>query len=266
MKIFYGICVLVVTLAFNVNCVFAVATPQQYADTCEDADASAEWTVDIDSELDFVDTVDTSGYSNDYTPWLWGYGGCTGHTAKGAEIVIRINGGTVDKECLFTWTLDGDGSTYLVTDCDDPVNSCVAGADEYYIHGYIEEFTYIVEAGQTYYWILDAYGMAHAGLGVATITDLNPATPTQTSTPTITPTPAPTATQTPVPHSGDVDGDGAITPADAYLAVLLYLSMPAPDANPAAADFCPRPDGNGAVDPADAYGILREYAGFPDPC
>lgn len=92
------------------------------------------------------------------------------------------------------------------------------------------------------------------------------AMPTQTQTPAPTSTPACTATPTPDPHNGDVDGDGSVTPGDAYQALLLYLGIPVPGADPIAADFCPRPGGDGATEPGDAYGISREYLEIMPPC
>jgi len=119
-----------------------------------------------------------------------------------------------------------------------------------------------------------------------TVAPTNSPTRTPTSTPTLTPTtaatvtlvptatPLPTASPTPLlcEHSGDVNGDNQITPADGQMAFLLYLNcvaMAPTDDEYCAADFCGSGDiarCDGSVTPGDAQGIMRYYTGFPNPC
>jgi hypothetical protein len=75
-------------------------------------------------------TVDTRSTNNDYDP---GAGNsCTGYSASGGDLVwcvcIPANGGTID---LSVEEVDYDASVYLVTDCADPVGSCLSGSDCY---------------------------------------------------------------------------------------------------------------------------------------
>jgi len=97
-------------------------------------------------------------------------------------------------------------------------------------------------------------------------------TPTSTPTEPPTVTPLPTETGVPCAHSGDANGDGAITPADAQLSFLYYLACaeyaPTEDSY-CAADFCSESSVepcDGSVTPADALGILKEYLGYAYPC
>ncbi|MDK2973544.1 MAG: lysyl endopeptidase [Candidatus Sumerlaeota bacterium] len=63
---------------------------------------------------------------------------------------------------------------------------------------------------------------------------------------------------------GDVDGNGAITPADAELALECFLLGSCPAGGDAtAADFCG--GGNGTT-PADAQGIFNAFLGLSNPC
>jgi hypothetical protein len=59
-----------------------------------------------------------------------------------------------------------DDSIYLITDCDDPANSCVAGADAYPDGS---TFTYTAETTGRYYLIVDAY----SGGGAFNISGVN---------------------------------------------------------------------------------------------
>ncbi len=93
--------------------------------------------------------------SNDYDPYDYdNYTSCTGYSAAGADVVYCIE--LVQGDSFeVTMTTDGwDDSIYLITDCDDPVNSCVAG-DDAYPDG--SSFTYVAGATGEYYLIVDAY-------------------------------------------------------------------------------------------------------------
>jgi len=93
---------------------------------------------------------------NDYSPGTYG-ASCTGYSAAGQDVVYMLNllaGGTFTVS--YSRTAPGDASIYLVTDCANPVTSCVIGADDTYSGG-TETFTYTSVLGGTYYLILDAY-------------------------------------------------------------------------------------------------------------
>jgi len=96
--------------------------------------------------------------------------------------------------------------------------------------------------------------------------------PTETPLPSVTPTAEPTATVALCAHSGDISGDGQVTPHDAQQVFILYLSCVIQ--NPTreeycAADFCGDGDiepCDGSVTPGDAQGIMRFYLGHAEPC
>jgi len=97
-------------------------------------------------------------------------------------------------------------------------------------------------------------------------------TPLPSPSPHVTATPIPTPTAVPCDHSGDVNGDGQVTPGDAQRTFDIYLSCALQ--NPTrdeycAADFC----GSGEIEPcdnsvtpSDAQGIMRFYLGYAEPC
>ncbi|MCK4511704.1 hypothetical protein KAW64_08195, partial [bacterium] len=95
-------------------------------------------------------------------------GSCTGYSATGQDVVYYTNLEIGDE---FTVTMDTvgdwDDSIYLITDCTDPQNSCVAGADEY---PDMSTFTYIATEAGTYYLIVSAYS---SGVGDYTIFGYN---------------------------------------------------------------------------------------------
>ncbi len=104
----------------------------------------------------------TTGMTNDYDP---GYGGCTGYTAAGPDVVYRIvllPGGTIDA------SMDGafDASLYMVTDCADPAGSCVVGSDSSYGD---EAISFLSPDGGIYYLIADGYGSYSYGEFLLTI-------------------------------------------------------------------------------------------------
>ena len=93
--------------------------------------------------------------NDDYDPYDdINFTSCTGYTAAGADVVYCVNLVEGDSFSV-TMTTDGwDDSIYLITDCDDPVNSCVAGADDYPDGS---TFTYVATTTGKYYLIVDAY-------------------------------------------------------------------------------------------------------------
>ncbi len=116
-------------------------------------------------------SLDLCDYLNDYSP---GSGGCTGYSANGPDAVyyaVLPAGG----ELNVTMTGNSvDASLYLITDCGDPVGSCVIGSDDTWSAPNIEEFNFTGAAAGTYYLIVDAY----SGCGVVDVT-INGMVPTE---------------------------------------------------------------------------------------
>lgn len=100
----------------------------------------------------------TAGAQNNYNP---GAAGCTGYTAAGLDVVYMItayNGQGIN----LTYTSSADASFYIVTDCGDPVASCIAGADDT-VSGQAETLSFNFPASGTYYLVLDSYGTGSFG-------------------------------------------------------------------------------------------------------
>ncbi|MBD3368543.1 MAG: hypothetical protein GF405_10315 [Candidatus Eisenbacteria bacterium] len=130
--------------------------PPPPGDTCEDPLVlpNGEFTINTDTTIE--------GLNNDYDP---GSGGCTGYGASGADLVYVTNL-DVGQTLSVLMNADYDDSIYLITDCADPVGSCVAGSDLYPSGS---NFTYTATAAGVYYLIVDGY----SGAGTATITGTN---------------------------------------------------------------------------------------------
>lgn len=99
----------------------------------------------------FSITGSTVDANNDYDPE---YGGCTGWSAGGMDVVYSF---CLDAGETFSVTMTTDGfddSIYLVTDCTDVVGSCVAG-DDAYPDG--STFEYTADADNQFYLIVDGY-------------------------------------------------------------------------------------------------------------
>ena len=114
-------------------------------DTCDGA-------IPIENCTSGVIEGDLTWANNDYDP---GSGGCTGYSAAGNDVVyvVDLEAGNLVNLFLFGgW----DESLYIVTDCADPVGSCVAGADATVGAG--ETIAWEVTMDGTYYIICDAYG------------------------------------------------------------------------------------------------------------
>ncbi len=137
--------------AYELNITEDITIPAPDNDVCAGA-------INLDGQYQFVvDTCD--GYTNQYSP---GSGGCTGYSANGADAVyfaVLPEGGRIDVSIA----ADFDASLYLITDCGDPVGSCVAGDDQY--PGGAEAISYTGGPG-TYYLIVDGY----SGCGPVTVT------------------------------------------------------------------------------------------------
>lgn len=111
---------------------------------------------------------------NDYDPTS---AGCTTWQAAGADVVYVI---TVCGPTNFdlTYTCAFDNSFYFITDCGDPLGSCVIGMDDDYTY-YIEHMVGTLPGAGTYYLIIDAYS---SGEGDFTLTGtIDCATATESS-------------------------------------------------------------------------------------
>ena len=106
-------------------------------------------------------TVDLCPAANDYSPGVYPTS-CTGYAATGPDVVyfaILGEGGQIDA-CI---NGTPDLALYLITDCGDPVGSCVAGDDT----GNPEciSYTHTGTESTYYYLIVDTY----SGCGVVTV-------------------------------------------------------------------------------------------------
>ncbi|MFN8548183.1 MAG: PPC domain-containing protein [Candidatus Eisenbacteria bacterium] len=96
---------------------------------------------------------DNSNATNDYDPTA---SGCTGYAAAGKDVAYLFN--LLAGDVLnVSYAAVADGSVYLLTNCADPLGSCVIGADDTFA-GQAETFSYTVPAAGPYYLIADSYG------------------------------------------------------------------------------------------------------------
>jgi len=204
--------------------------------------------------------------------------GVTPGAGPGAGITAELGygpNGTLPTELSWSWitavyNLDmGNNDEFMAQ-----ISAPAAGAYDY-------AYRYSRNGGPYCYGDVDGStnGYSPEQAGALTVTDPTP-TPTLTPQPTVTPqpseTPEPTVTPVPTPvceRSGDVNGDGQVTPGDAQQTFLIYLDcvgMSPSWTAYCAADFC----GAGPiaavcsdlVTPADALGIFKYYLGYPSPC
>ena len=140
----------VVNYVLNVN----APQPPPVNDTCAGA-------INL-NDMPQTFTVDLCPAANDYTPGVYPTS-CTGFAATGPDVVyyaILGEGGQIDA-CI---NGSNDLSLYLITDCGDPVASCVDGDDS----GNPECITWTHTGTEStfYYLIVDSY----SGCGVVTVT------------------------------------------------------------------------------------------------
>lgn len=118
---------------------------------------------------------------DDYTPSLNVSDtlSCTGFYALGGDVVYELNltgTETVD----ISYTNAADASLYIITDCNDPIGSCVAGADNTFT-GQAEVINGFSGTG-TFYIILDTFsGFTPGGTYTADITVNCPTATEETS-------------------------------------------------------------------------------------
>ncbi len=100
-------------------------------------------------------TVNNCGANNDYDLPLGG-DSCTGYPTHGLDLVYYVDL-VENQELTVTASTSYDNALYLVTDCSDIVNSCVAGVDEDTLN-YTETLVFdAADAPGRYYLILDGY-------------------------------------------------------------------------------------------------------------
>ncbi len=121
-------------------------------DTCDGAIVIAPGAFDLAGDL--------TAANDDYDP---GSGGCTGYAAAGNDAVYAVHLEPGDR-LTATYTNVADGSLYLISDCADPVGSCVAGADDT-VGGQDEviDFTNEGDAAMDLYLVVDCYGSGNGG-------------------------------------------------------------------------------------------------------
>lgn len=123
--------------------------------------------IDLQEQSEIQFQVDLCLASDTFSPGEYGTS-CTGYTATGNDVVysIQLNAGEA-----FMATEDGDYdmSMYLVRDCYDTVNTCVAGSDMC-CSGAQELVSWTADADGIYYLIVDGY----SGCGLVTVTIMNP--------------------------------------------------------------------------------------------
>jgi len=114
--------------------------------------------------------VNLCGANGDYSPPS---GGCTGYSANGLDIVYVVE--LVEGQVLdVTGVTDYDNAIYLVTDCADVENTCVAGADAT-TNGTEQIIFDALDAPGIYYLIIDGYSSTACGDWEITVGGVVPA-------------------------------------------------------------------------------------------
>jgi hypothetical protein len=88
-------------------------------------------------------------------------GSCTGYSSSGGDVVYVMDLLAGDMVTA-VYQNEADATLYLITDCSDPQNSCVIGADDT-LTGGVETFDYTVVADGTYYLICSTYSASTPG-------------------------------------------------------------------------------------------------------
>ncbi len=146
--------------AANENCITGQCESAGPGDTCDDPVI-----VDV---LPFTHSGDTSFAKNDY-----GYAGgaCAGGSSffGGNGANDEVFSFTPTETAEYTISFAGfDGNLYLVTDCTDIDNTCVAGSES---SGSTEEVVKTLDAGTTYFIVVDGWSnSSNSGSGAYTLT------------------------------------------------------------------------------------------------
>jgi len=104
-----------------------------------------------------TDNTGQFGTANNYDPSV---AGCTGFSATGPDLTYYTYLEVGDVFTVTMATTGWDDSIYLVRDCNDVDNTCVAGADDYPTGS---GFTYTATEAGIYYLIADGYGSGSGG-------------------------------------------------------------------------------------------------------
>lgn len=102
-----------------------------------------------------IDMTVAGGFNNDYTPAA---PSCTGYSANGPDAIYMITL-AANEELIISEFGACDTSLWIATDCNDLVNTCVAGADDAGA-GAAETLTFVAPAAGVYYVVFDAYSAA----------------------------------------------------------------------------------------------------------
>jgi len=115
--------------------------------TCETA-------IPLDIHVEHSFLFSTCGGYNNYDPG--DDENCVGFAMPGQDVVYSID---MEEGTLVDIWLENthDGALYLITDCSDPVGSCVAGMDGYFT-GNPENLIYTAEETTRYYLVIDDWG------------------------------------------------------------------------------------------------------------
>ncbi len=128
--------------------------------TCSGAIALVSGTNDLAGDLTYA--------TNDFT--TLGLTGCTGYNANGNDVVFSLS---LAPDGSFLGVIDqvADGALYLVEDCLDPANTCVAGVDATLGNAQeVLEYTNSTDATQELFFVVDCYSGGGTYTGTATIT------------------------------------------------------------------------------------------------
>ena len=109
---------------------------------------------------DFSISGSTGCATNDYT-LPNNATSCTGFSADGRDLVYLLSVAAGDNISL-SYTNVADGSIYIISDCTNPVATCVAGADAT-LSGQAEVINYTFVTTGLFYLIVDSYGLNTGG-------------------------------------------------------------------------------------------------------
>ncbi|MFH1844828.1 MAG: hypothetical protein ABIF77_16680 [bacterium] len=147
------------------NYALVVTYPDPPNTTCATA-------IPLNPHIGYSILLNTCGGGNNYDP---GDQTCLFYAMPGSDLVYYID---MEQGTSLDIILENthDAGMYLITDCSDPVNSCVVGVDGWYTGGteHLEDFI-VPETGR-YYLIIDDWG---DGCGWAMIT-MTSSVPNQT--------------------------------------------------------------------------------------
>lgn len=135
--------------------------PPPANDTCETATPIARCSM-------YTESGSTATANNDYSPTDTPLTGCTGFTELGRDVAYRLDLLAGDVVTV-NYTNTTDGAIYIVTDCADEPNTCVAGADDTF-SGQPETLVYAAAAPGAYYLIADSFSANSGGTFTLTVT------------------------------------------------------------------------------------------------